>query len=279
MKSNPKGLIWFLAIAFAITWVSIFAIYLIDAPSSGTSAGLLNPMDGLLRILGTFGPAIAAFVTLKWITREGFKDAGLRFNFRAGWSYYLWAVLAPLAVVVMAVLVAGMTGADVSGLSAITLADVISWLVGTLMWTPILFGEEFGWRGYLQPRLAPGRPLLAALLVGLIWGIWHYAHLLSGIVLSANLLGLLIYPVSCAIGSVFYGWLRVKSGSIWPSCLAHAAGNVIVTAAVTRLLPGETEITVWLFRIVGYTLVAIVLVAIRGVPWREAAVEQATTPA
>ena len=66
MKSNTKGLIWFLVIAFAITWASILAIYLLgDVPSSGTGEVSSNPMVGLLSMLGTFGPAIAAFVVVE----------------------------------------------------------------------------------------------------------------------------------------------------------------------------------------------------------------------
>jgi membrane protease YdiL (CAAX protease family) len=39
------------------------------------------------------------------------------------------------------------------------------------------FGEEFGWRGYLLPRLLTDRRLarLALLAVGVVWGVWHCA--------------------------------------------------------------------------------------------------------
>ena len=174
----------------------------------------------------------------------------------------------------MAVALAGALGMEVS-LSALSLENVIAWIVGTLIWTPILFGEEFGWRGYLQHRLAPNSPLLAAILMGLIWGIWHYAQVLAGIVFSANLLALLIYPLSCIVGSIFLGWLRAKSNSVWPACLAHAVGNVIVTGAIGGLLPQVPEISTFIYRIIGYAVVALALVLTRRVPWREAAVGQA----
>jgi len=277
MKSNTKGIVWFLVIAFAITWASILAIYILgDVPSSGTGEVSSNPMVGLLSMLGTFGPAIAAFVVRKWVTREGFKDAGLRFNFRKGWAYYLWAVLAPLAGGVITVFVAGTTGADVSNLNAISATDIISWLVGSLIWTPILFGEEFGWRGYLQQRLAPGRPLLAAIWMGLIWGIYHYAHVLSGITMSANPMALLIYPFYCIMGSIILGWLRDKSQSIWPACLAHAVGNVIVSGLTAKLLPNVSDISVFVFTLIGEAVVALVLALSRRVPWRDTETLQAT---
>jgi len=269
MTNKSKDIAWYLALAFAITWSSILGIYLLGgAPTSITTMPSAAPLVGLLMILGTFGPAIAAFVTLKWITREGFKDAGLRFNFRTGWSYYLWAVMAPLAAGALVVLAAKISGAEVASLSVITPTDIISWIVGVLIWTPILFGEEFGWRGYLQRRLAPNSPLLAAILMGLIWGIWHYAQVLEGIVMSANLLALLIYPLSCIVGSIFLGWLRDKSQSVWPACLAHAVGNVIVTGALGGLLLQVPEISAFVYRVIGYAVVALALILTRRVPWR-----------
>jgi uncharacterized protein len=280
MNSKSKGPIWYLVIAFAITWSSVLGIYLLGGvPTSTTNVPSVDPLVGLLSMLGTFGPAIAAFVVLKWITSEGFKDAGLRFNFRTGWAYYLWAVLAPLAGGVITVFVARTTGADVSNLSAISTTDIISWLIGSLIWTPILFGEEFGWREYLQQRLAPGRPLLAGIWMGMIWGIYHYAHVLSGITMSANPLALLIYPFYCIMGSIILGWLRDKSQSIWPACLAHAVGNVIVSGLTAKLLPNFSDISVFVFTLIGAAVVALVLVLSRRVPWHDAETQQATVQA
>jgi len=69
----------------------------------------------------------------------------------------------------MVIVLAGVLGVGVS-FSGFSIENSITWLVETLIWTPILFGEEFGWRGYLQHRLAPKSPLLAAVLMGSIWG-------------------------------------------------------------------------------------------------------------
>jgi hypothetical protein len=35
------------------------------------------------------------------------------------------------------------------------------------------FGEEWGWRGFLLPRLMPLGKLKAYLILGVIWGLWH----------------------------------------------------------------------------------------------------------
>jgi membrane protease YdiL (CAAX protease family) len=275
MANRSKGITWFVVISFAITWGSVLGIYLLRTSLPDPSEALPNPLLGLLSILGTFGPAIAAIVVRKWITREGFKDAGLHLNLRAGWKYYLCALLYPLVVIPVAWGMAAAAGVAISGLSAQSLATVVPLFGISMVWTLIYFGEEFGWRGYLQDRVAPGKPLPAALLTGLIWGIWHYAFVISGISLSGNPAALLIYPINCALISIFYGWMRTKSKSVWPVCLAHAVGNMVVTNVVAMLLPDVLELLAWgVFRLAGYAVVALVLVLSRQVIWREAPAEQ-----
>jgi Type II CAAX prenyl endopeptidase Rce1-like len=45
----------------------------------------------------------------------------------------------------------------------------------------LTFGEEYGWRGYLLPKLLPLGEVKAAIVVGLIWGPWHAPMLAAGL--------------------------------------------------------------------------------------------------
>jgi membrane protease YdiL (CAAX protease family) len=101
-------------------------------------------------------------------------------------------------------------------------------LLTSLLATPLLWGEEFGGRGYLQLRIAPGRPLLAALATGVIWGLWHLPVNLRGYNFPGQpVLGMVVFTVSAVLLSVIFGWIRQRSGSIWAASLAHAATNAI----------------------------------------------------
>ena len=72
---NRKGVIAYLLIAFGIAWILWEGVIRL-----GTS---LNPIvKGILMLPTAFAPAIATFVVRKWITREGFAEAGLRLNLR-----------------------------------------------------------------------------------------------------------------------------------------------------------------------------------------------------
>ena len=48
----------------------------------------------------------------------------------------------------------------------------VSLVFGALLFTPIIWGEEFGWRSYLPIRLFNNdKPLIASIVHGLVWGV------------------------------------------------------------------------------------------------------------
>jgi membrane protease YdiL (CAAX protease family) len=53
-------------------------------------------------------------------------------------------------------------------------------LVGPLLGLLMGFGEEYGWRGYLQSELIKIGKRRGVLLLGLIWGAWHYPVIWMG---------------------------------------------------------------------------------------------------
>jgi len=230
-EANRRGVIAFLALAFGIAWMA-WGIPLL------LGARVETPLFKIAIVIATFAPAVACFVVRKWVTREGFADAGLRLDLRR-WPFFLLALFVPLAVAVSTTLIAPAIGAgspDTARALALLLPPashasnsvaawvaVVSVLLGaSVLFTPILWGEEFGWRSYLQLRLFPGRPLLAAVATGLIWGIWHYPLLLAGPELPLHpVLLLILFPLGTVLYSIFFGWLRTQSGSIWAPSVAH----------------------------------------------------------
>jgi membrane protease YdiL (CAAX protease family) len=99
------------------------------------------------------------------------------------------------------------------------------------------FGEEFGWRAYLQPKLMPLGGRKAILLMGLIWGVWHWPVIAMGHNYGleypgAPWLGMLMMVwVTIGLGT-FLGWLTLRSGSVWPAVIGHAAINGISALAL-----------------------------------------------
>jgi membrane protease YdiL (CAAX protease family) len=248
MSTKSKGILIYLLIAFGMAWV-IWAIPLqLRVPTSDLLTRLA--VTPLAALPGGFAPAIAAFVVRKWVTREGFTDAGLRLNLQGKWPYYLFAWFSPLVValgIALLVVILGIGWPDfgleqartvmVPDASPASLPSPVCALIVfaelaivALVSTPILWGEEFGWRGYLQIRLLSERPLLAAVATGLIWGVWHYPFFFLNAFGAANQMSalvLLVFPANTVLLSIIFGWLRQKTGSVWAPSLAHAATNSI----------------------------------------------------
>jgi len=104
------------------------------------------------------------------------------------------------------------------------------------------FGEEFGWRGYLLPRLAPLGGISAAIITGVIWGLWHTPVIvLDGYNYPghpwAGVGVMVIFTV--ALGMIF-AWLRFRSGSVWPSVMGHAALNAQAGFGFLLLSPADS---------------------------------------
>jgi len=90
------------------------------------------------------------------------------------------------------------------------------------------FGEEWGWRGFLLPKLLPLGQLPALLLTGVLWGLWHSPVILLGDNYPFHpKFGIILMTIFCVIFGVLLGWLRLATGSIWPAAIGHGALNAV----------------------------------------------------
>lgn len=105
--------------------------------------------------------------------------------------------------------------------------------VGVISAMARTLGEEIGWRGFLLPRLVGQAGFTSGCaLSGCIWAVWHYPVLLFA---DYNAGTRPAYALACftlmVIAAAFiWGWLRLKSGSLWTSVILHASHNVFIQA-------------------------------------------------
>ncbi len=100
-------------------------------------------------------------------------------------------------------------------------------------------GEETGWRGYLQPALQRRmRPLLAMLVVALVWAGWHAPlfAILDGY-RGFTPLTLVGFVTGLASGAVVLGWLYNRTGSVLAVAVWHGTYNLAsASAAATGVI-------------------------------------------
>ncbi len=278
---NHRGVIAFVGISYLLAWLCWMPIVF-------RPALLGKPIGQLLIMPGAMAPAIAAFIVRRWITREGFADARLGIRLR-GWRYYLLGLLFPyffVLVITLFVMALGIGWPNLSVSSALRamgqpaikpdlpLLIVLPFLsINAVLATPLLFGEEFGWRGYLQPRVdGAEHPWRAAIVVGIIWGAWHLPLNLNGYNFpNHRLLGVPVFLIGCIFLSYIFGWICERSGSIWASSLAHAALNAIGASSMLMLFPDRTKL-IWLnpVGLLGWIPLAATCIAIAIIDRRQA---------
>lgn len=93
----------------------------------------------------------------------------------------------------------------------------------------IYFGEEYGWRYYLQKRACHLFGLRKGLiLVGLIWGIWHAPVIAMGYNYPGQpVLGIFTMVCFCVVMGVIFGYSYHITGGIWAPVLLHGITNTM----------------------------------------------------
>jgi membrane protease YdiL (CAAX protease family) len=110
--------------------------------------------------------------------------------------------------------------------------------VQTVFLTPLLailifFGEEYGWRGYLQNELLKLGRLRGVLLVGVIWGAWHWPIILMGVNYPGHpLLGVLLMTLYSTGNAIILGYAVLKAGSVLLAAYLHGILDQVINFIV-----------------------------------------------
>lgn len=96
-------------------------------------------------------------------------------------------------------------------------------LVITFFLTYIIFiGEEYGWRGFLQPLLQKKYGMKKGIiLLGIIWGLWHIPVSMF-FYLPDNWIIQNIFQIgTCICFAIFLGYVFEKTKSVWLVAFLH----------------------------------------------------------
>jgi hypothetical protein len=217
-SSKPSFPISFVLAAFGFTWTFWLIAWLF-----GRSVGQ-GPLQLTLLVIGGFGPTLMACVFVA--QREGWRNAavflGRGFNPRFPLPMLAFVVLIPLVV----------NGAAYFTTGGRRIETNLVHLVGTyVLW--FFFGgpfnEDYGWRGYVLPRLlAKWNPVIASLLLGFLWSAWHWPlFYLTGTTQSQT--PLWVFFLSTTAQAIVYTWIWNQAGKkLLPVMLYHSFSNISV---------------------------------------------------
>ena len=196
---------------------------------------LALPHAGIAPLISILVPVTAVAVTVALTVPRGdrhriWATVGLG---RLGARGLLAAVIGPAVIIGLSFGIAAAVGVvRFPGPDRSAGMGVMSLVLATAIFAVVFLGEEIGWRGYLLFRLAElttGRR--AALLTGACHAVFHLPLLLLTTTYQSAGSRWIVVPmvmVTLTLAGVWYAWLRLWSGSIWPVALSHSAFNNIV---------------------------------------------------
>lgn len=259
-KHALKRILIYLGITFGLTWGYCFLV-LYPIINKESLSGVPSMLAQLMTAVCMFFPAIGVLLT-RLITKEGFQNAWLRPNLRKNLKVYLLAWFGPGLLTFAGIglyfllfpdsfdpsfgylrqtLEAAGTSVDTLPIP-LELLMVVQCVQGLIM-APALnfitcFGEEWGWRGYLLPKMRKQLPTLPTLLItGVIWGLWHAPLTAIGHNYGVGypgfpFTGIAMMCLLCIVWGIFMAYVTLKTESCIPAILAHGAINGIAAIGV-----------------------------------------------
>ena len=205
--------------------------------------------------LGVFGmliPSIAHLLT-RLVTGEGFFDTYLGVHLKGNGKWYLGSIWVKLAEsVVSALLIWRLCAGELSFREAFPLEEpkaLLGMFLLQLAFTIIVFfpafGEEWGWRGYMMPKLLKLMPKWAAVLLGgVIWGLWHAPLTIAGHNFGIDypvypFAGIGLMCLMCIFMNAFLTLLTEKTGSIYPASFCHMVNNNLGSTVLIMIAGSE----------------------------------------
>lgn len=160
---------------------------------------------------------------------EKIEEFGLSFgkNFKKSLRYIgLFILLYLLRLIIGSIIEGDLKGLITPFIRPETWGRILLLPLFFLLNFPLMLGEEYGWRYFLQPalqeRLGKRKGIL---LLGLIWGIWHLPINMFYYSPETTLHSVLTQLIICTAYSIFFGYVYMKTENIWAISFIHFLNN------------------------------------------------------
>ena len=259
-KQDFKRVLIYIIITFLLTW--LYSLLIVYPIANGEALSGVPALATQLAVAAAmFFPAIGVLLT-RLITREGFKDVWLHPHLKGHLKHYLLAWFGPGVLTFAGMGVYFLLFPDNLDLSfsyfVATLEsagapmETLPIPIGLLMlvqcmqalfMAPALnfvtcFGEEWGWRGYLLPKISKHFSTIPTLLItGIIWGLWHAPLTIIGHNYGLGywgfpFTGIAMMCLFCITLGIFLSFVTLKTGSCIPAIIGHGAVNGIAAIGI-----------------------------------------------
>ncbi len=234
-RTTVRNLTIFIVVVLAIGWIGRGLDLLMGNPAP----------DSLGMLLWLIAP-LGISLLLRAFAGDGWKDFGIKPNFRGNTVGYIIALLVFPVLTALVLLIGralGLIAFPNFSLNALGLLFQ-AFALGLLpLFVKNIF-EEAAWRGYLAPKIFSLRlnDFVGHLIVGLVWGAWHIPYYLffldRAVLQNFTTLGLAAFiPLSIVVmisWAMVYGEIRLLTNSIWPAVLMHVVEDAFLNQLFTE---------------------------------------------
>jgi len=124
----------------------------------------------------------------------------------------------------------------------------------------VVFGEEYGWRGFLQDELVKLGKRRGVLVVGLVWGLWHFPVILSGVhTYPSTSLGLGLGLVFFVLWGFVQSYAVLKARSIWVAAFLHGVVNSVYAFMLGYVVRPDDKVLSFGLGVYGLACLAVVV--------------------
>ncbi len=208
-------------ITYAITW-GIGLVAILFPEQFKRIFGELNYFNPVA-IIAIAAPTISATILAwAWEGRPGLKALYARFTqWRFGIQWYAFILIGIPFLGWLSTLV----------MSATPVFVITSPLMAVSVFLNLLYtgplGEELGWRGYTLPRLLKQTsPLVASLILGFFWGVWHLPSFFISSTVQSGLSLPMFLVFSLCISTLMTWIFQHTGGSVLAAVLFHYTINI-----------------------------------------------------
>jgi membrane protease YdiL (CAAX protease family) len=120
------------------------------------------------------------------------------------------------------------------------------------------FGEELGWRGFLQREFAYTGFWKSSVIIGVIWGVWHAPVVLLGHNYPQHrLLGVVMMILLTLLLAPIFSYIRLKANSVIAAAIMHGTLNATAGLSIV-FVKGGNDLTVGVVGLAGFIVLACV---------------------
>ncbi|PZG55350.1 CPBP family intramembrane metalloprotease domain-containing protein [Spongiactinospora gelatinilytica] len=267
-----RPLLSFFILANTLSWLA-WIPYILSGTGLGVWEWSFPAVLGTTQILGMLpgaylGPIVSAYL----VTRIADGRPGVRrwtarlWKWRVSWRWYLGVLVGvPGALTVTSLAI---SGGQIQAPPAQVLVLYLPLMLLQFITTGI--AEEPGWRDFALPRLqAKYGPVVATLILGPLWGVWHLPLFLSewGGWPDVQPLTVVQFVASCVTLSIVMTWVFNRTGESLPlAIILHIGINTFFSLAFESMFPtiGSHAGSMPVQLLATTTLAVVLLVATRG---------------